>query len=45
MTYTIDVKALTNTISDRFIHYFLRAIAIFSIQNIQDVSLKFLTWQ
>ena len=39
------MKIFTNFISSLTIAGWLIAIAIFSIQNIQNVSLKFLVWQ
>ncbi len=39
------MKAIASLLASLLMAAWLGAIAIFSIQNIQDVSLKFLTWQ
>ena len=39
------MKAIASLLASLLMAAWIGAIAIFSIQNIQDVSLKFLTWQ
>ncbi|HAC63744.1 MAG TPA: DUF1049 domain-containing protein [Cyanothece sp. UBA12306] len=39
------MKTITNLITSLIIAFWLGAIAIFSIQNITEISLKFLVWQ
>ena len=39
------MKILTNFISSLILALWVSAIAIFSIQNIQSVAIKFIVWQ
>jgi len=45
MKIVLTMKSFTSLLSSLIVAILLVAIAIFSIQNIQDVSLKFLTFE